>query len=393
MRLLKLGLLWLARHFGGFALAQRLTADRLRILCYHGVWIGDRPRMGDKLFMEPETFRQRLLMLKRGGYRVVPLGQAVRELASGTLGPRTVVITIDDGWASTRSHMLPALRETGFPSTLYLTSYYVEKNVPVLNVLTQFVWARAARVRGGLAPMDAIRAVIAEAQAEGHAPEIDIAVLDRASPGEGRKAFAQLLEGLPSVSRRLECVQRLAELLNVDIRAAVRGRWFDLMTTEELQEVQDAGMEIQLHTHRHRFGAVSPAEGRREIDENRARIVQLLGVPDTSLVHFCYPSGGYDEGKWPLLASLGIQTATTVEEGLNSAGTSRYALRRFVDGESVTPLEFEAYLSGFSELLAGVRERLRGRRSAGRERDAAGIWAVANGAVHSPDPQPQQQVA
>lgn len=392
MRSLKLSLLWLAKHLGGFRLAQRLTADKLRILCYHGVWVGDRPRMGEKLFMEPETFRQRLLLLKKAGFRVVTLSQGVEELASGRLPPKTVVITIDDGWATTRSHMVPALREVGFPSTLYLTSYYVEKGAPVLNILVQFVWARAGE--GGLSPMDAIRATVAEAQAEGHGLGIDIEALDGMTLDEGKKVFAQLLESLPTVPLRLARVQRLAELLDVDIRAAVRGRWFDLMTPEELAEIQAAGMEIQLHTHRHRFRNASPAESYQEIVENRSKIGDLLGLPATSLVHFCYPSGGYNEGQWPVLAALGVQTATTIEEGLNSAHTSRYGLKRFLDGENVTRLEFESYLCGFSELLTGLKGLLRGRRIARPAVGTADDWAVSNGGLAQvPQPEAQKRAA
>lgn len=392
MRLLKLSVLFLAKSLGGFWLAQRLTARQLRILCYHGIWIGDRPRMGDKLFMEPETFRQRLLLLKKGGYRVVALSQAVEELANGRLPPKTVVITIDDGWATTRSHMVPALREVGFPSTLYLTSYYVEKATPVLNILVQFLWTRATK--SGLSPMDALRAVIAEAQADGHGAEIDIEAMDSMALEDGKAVFAGLLESLPTVSQRLEQVQRLAELLDVDIRAAVRGRWFDLMTPEELREAQRAGMEIQLHTHRHRFRTASPAESHQEIAENRTLIAGLLGVPETSLVHFCYPSGGYNAGQWPVLAALGIRTATTIEEGLNTSRTSRYGLRRFLDGENVTPLEFESYLSGFSELVAGLKGLLHGRRGDRPEAGSSDEWAIGSGALaKAPQPGSHTQTA
>jgi len=393
MRLVKLFVLWLAKHLGGFGLAQRLTSGQLRILCYHGVWVGDRPRMGEKLFMEPETFRQRLMLLKREGFRVVPLGQAVAELASGNLPPKTVVITIDDGWATTRSHMLPALREVGFPSTLYLTSYYVEKAAPVLNIFINFVWQRARA--GEAAQRAAICAVIAEAQAQGAAPDLDVAALEAAPLARGRAAFAALIEALPDMPGRLARVRRLADMLDVDIRPAVRGRWFDLMTPEELHEVMAAGMDVQLHTHRHRFKDASPAESHREIVENRAKIVELLGLPPESLVHFCYPSGNFSEGQWPVLAALGVQTATTILEGLNSAETARYGLKRFLDGENVTMLEFESYLSGFSELLVRMKAWLRPWRRPAPQSEAAAAhgWALNNGALLSAAPAPKERQA
>lgn len=387
MRFLKLGILWLAKYCGGFRLARKLTADQLRILCYHGVWIGDRPRIGEKLFMEPETFRQRMQLLTRAGYRVVSLSQGIEELRHGRLKPDTVVITIDDGWVSTRSHMLPALREAGLPSTLYLTTYYIEKAAPVLNVLVRYILTRTARDRAG--QLEAFRAVIGEAQVQGEAGAAGLPDLANATFAEGERAFAALLELLPTVAQRLQHVRRLAELLDVDVRPAIRGRWFDLMTPEEVREAAEDGMDVQLHTHRHRFRDADSAQIEREITENRAAIAGLLHAPENRLVHFCYPSGGFNEGQWPVLAALGVETATTIEDGLNTAATSRYGLRRFLDGENVTVLEFESYLSGFSDLLARMTAVLTG----GRQRQAADpVWALGN-ATPVPVPDRREQAA
>lgn len=380
MHSVKLGIFWLAKHLGAFGLAQKLTSRQLRILCYHGVWIGDRPRMGEKLFMEPETFRQRMLLLKQAGYRVISLSQGVEELKKGQLAPKSVVITIDDGWVSTRSHMLRSLREAGFPSTVYVTSYYVEKGAPVLNVLVRFILTRTDRSNGE--QLNAFRSVIAEAQAQGYAGAIDLAALETAEFEQGRRAFADLLEELPDVPLRLQHINRLADLLGVDIRPAIRGRWFDLMTPEEVREVAAEGMDVQLHTHRHRFKGAHRMQSHQEIVENRASLANILQADPAGLVHFCYPSGGFNEDQWPVLAALGVETATTIEEGLNSASSDRYGLNRFLDGENVSALEFESYLSGFSELLAQLKGMLRGRR----RRQAAGVstWALNN-----PDPVPR----
>jgi hypothetical protein len=44
---------------------------------------------------------------------------------------------------------------------------------------------------------------------------------------------------------------------------------------------------------------------------------------------------------------------------LNGAETPRLALRRFLDGEDVAQIEFEAEISGFAELARQARSRLR----------------------------------
>src|SRR5438105_2486444 len=45
---------------------------RLLILCYHGVSLDDEHEWNPELYMSPERFRQRLMMLDAGGYSVLP---------------------------------------------------------------------------------------------------------------------------------------------------------------------------------------------------------------------------------------------------------------------------------------------------------------------------------
>ena len=54
-----------------------------------------------------------------------------------------------------------------------------------------------------------------------------------------------------------------------------------------------------------------------------------------------------------------METATTCEPGLNSPSTPRLSLHRFLDGEDITQIEFEAEVSGFTELLRSVRNGFR----------------------------------
>jgi len=76
-------LLHTARACGLFALARRLTARRLRILCYHGIALEDEAEFQPMLFMRAETFRSRLEQLSRSGYPVLPLGDALERLRRG----------------------------------------------------------------------------------------------------------------------------------------------------------------------------------------------------------------------------------------------------------------------------------------------------------------------
>jgi peptidoglycan/xylan/chitin deacetylase (PgdA/CDA1 family) len=72
--------------------------------------------------------------LRASGRPVLPLGEAIERLAAGNLPEAAVVITIDDGWASTYTHMLPILERYRLPATVYVTTWYSGRDMPVVNV-------------------------------------------------------------------------------------------------------------------------------------------------------------------------------------------------------------------------------------------------------------------
>jgi hypothetical protein len=114
------------------------------------------------------------------------------------------------------------------------------------------------------------------------------------------------------------------------------------MTPVEVEEVADAGIDIQLHTHRHR---VSHQQNlfNREIDENRQRISALTTKP---LRHFCYP-GGYHVPEFSFwLEKCGIKSATTCVPGIANKYMNPFLLPRLVDSAHLSMIEFQNWVSG-----------------------------------------------
>ena len=65
--IMKIVILYMAKVLGFFALSRWLTRRGLRILCYHGVWLG-RDHYGNFLFMSPQKFAARMEFLARADY-------------------------------------------------------------------------------------------------------------------------------------------------------------------------------------------------------------------------------------------------------------------------------------------------------------------------------------
>jgi len=218
---MKIALLALCKALGLFALSRALTAKGLRILCYHGIWMG-ADHFGDYLFMSAAKFRHRMQWPARSGYPAIGLGEAVAGLRTGQLPPNATVITIDDGWYGTYAHVLPVLRDLKLPSTLYVSTYYVEKQLPVFDVALQYIVAHAPRRQVDLAALGLDGAAPIDLDSEAGKSKMMSVMLDRAAQLNGAGCF--------------DLLQRFTRLLGMDISALLAARVFHLMTADEVRQ-------------------------------------------------------------------------------------------------------------------------------------------------------------
>ena len=122
----------------------------------------------------------------------------------------------------------------------------------------------------------------------------------------------------------------------------------NLMTPDQVATLPASGVvSVDLHTHRHRV-PLDPTLFSRETVENRDRIVAMTGI---SSDHFCYPSGDYHPEFLPWLSEARVKSATTCEVGFASRASHPLLLPRFLDTNTLTSLEFEAWLAGVSQVL------------------------------------------
>src|SRR5436305_4912906 len=133
------------RSAGVFRLMGRSSRrqKQLLILCYHGIALKDEHLWRAALYMSPAMFRRRLEGLRDFRANMLPLAEALVRLRSGTLPDRSVVLTFDDGFADFASQALPLLQQFGYPSTLYLTTFHCDSNVPLFNLVTSYMLAHS----------------------------------------------------------------------------------------------------------------------------------------------------------------------------------------------------------------------------------------------------------
>jgi peptidoglycan/xylan/chitin deacetylase (PgdA/CDA1 family) len=274
-------------------------------------------------------------MLKEAGHPVLPLGEAVQRLEEGTLPDNAVVVTLDDGFKSVRTIGAPILAEEQLPSTLYATTYYILKGTPIYGLVVQYMFWKADK-----------RTVDIDCPQAGISGRFDLTRADLVQ--SLCQDLIRIGEERLSEPERQIVLRQLGKSLGVDYNRIAASEMFTLMSPEQLAELQRLGMSVELHTHRHRFPADDQAQVQRELQENADYLQQWLKVRPT---HFCYPSGQWAGEHLAWLESFGIASATTCDSGLNTRRTHPLALYRMVDLETVSELEFEAELAGFSELL------------------------------------------
>ena len=328
--------LGLVRAAGGFAAVRESSwrRQRLLILCYHGVSIDDEHEWAPSYSISPVLLERRFRHLRDAGYSVLPLDEAVRRLREGSLPPKSVVLTFDDGLADFPLRAYPVLRQFGYPATVYLTTFYAGHQRPVFGVFASYlVWK--GRDRGTLS-RDSIG---------------DDGAWDLTSASGRRDAVEALrrhaIEQELSTPAKDDLAKRLSGALGLDYEELVSRRLLQIMRPDEVQRMAEAGIRFELHTHRHRT-PLDPALFRRELDDNRAQIHALAGQAPS---HFCYPSGVYEHAFLAWLREASVVSATTCESGLATAATEPLLLPRVIDGAQLSDVEFESWTSGVGALL------------------------------------------
>jgi peptidoglycan/xylan/chitin deacetylase (PgdA/CDA1 family) len=271
-------------------------------------------------------------LLRSRSCAVLPLGEALARLSSGTLPPRAVSITFDDGFHDFYRLAWPILRRFSFPATVYLATYYSDRSQwPVFDVMLCYVlWKSRGRQ---LACPGILPTPIA----------LDTAGCTQANDTIQAHCLNRQLSG----ADRHDLLKTVCQQLDFDLDDAIRSRILCLMNREEVKRVAAQGADIQLHTHRHRVFARRERFW-QEIDDNRERIRSQTGITPS---HFCYP-GGFCLPDFPLwLRARAVESATTCEAGLASRKSDPYLLPRVLDVSGMTQEEFDAWICGVADFL------------------------------------------
>jgi len=298
------------------------------VLLYHRV-AGPR-RDPQSLDVSVEHFHAHLDVLARAAVPI-PLPEFEARRRAGTLPPRAVVVTFDDGYADNLSSAAPVLTSRRVPATIFVTAGMVGRD-------REFWWDDAERIAFTPAPLSGgvPGLAVSWSAADGVVRAGDGApdrwsVQDQTDPTPRHRLYRALcaaLYPLPADERDA----RLAEWRTWACVGAAARPSHRVVTREELRALAGtAGVTIGAHTMTHPvLSRLSPADQRRELEESGAWLAQAIARP-VRLV--AYPFGTRNEvssATTRAAREAGFDGALANEPGAAWRWSSRWRLPRML---------------------------------------------------------------
>lgn len=282
------------------------------ILTYHRFASAENGFRGDA---SPATLRAHLAGLRRARCTLMPLAQLLDAMVEGRpLPPRTVVVTVDDGYRDFLASGWPVFREFEVPVTMFLCTGFVDGKL--------WLW------------WDRIEAAVKAAgpDARFRLASSPWAAAWRDSEGSATaQAIAIQLERLPTGERERQ-LDALVATLGVSLPAAPTGPEFGAMTWDEVRQLEAGGVQFGPHTVTHPILSLCDSESvRLELADSWRRVREELRQPVAILA---YPNGSsfaWGAREEALCHGVGLQAAlTTLPRFVRtaSADVNRFAIPR-----------------------------------------------------------------
>ena len=290
---------------GGSASLHSRRPNEGLVLLYHRV--GGEDPDPHHLSVSARAFDQQMTWLSET-CTVLPLDQLVEGAARGTLPPRAVAVTFDDGYLDTLAVAAPILGRLGLPATCFVMT-------DGLDGTHEFWWDQLAVGLLG----------------DGDRP----AVLDIPLP-DGLHSMPTSTRGLrllahwriyhALVHAGVDARDRAMKVVRAWAPEAVPGANCRRMTAGDIRRLADLGYGIGAHTVRHLQLPRLPRDQQvAEIARSRRELERIVGRAVPSLA---YPFGAFDETSIEAAREAGVRLAFTCEPRRLKGGEPLLALPR-----------------------------------------------------------------
>jgi peptidoglycan/xylan/chitin deacetylase (PgdA/CDA1 family) len=307
-------------HTGTHRLIDKLQPRRLTILAGHCVRAPSSSSLPPDMTIEGAKLEHLLSWLKRR-YDIVTVGDGVEKLATTT--PRSLVaLSMDDGYADNRTHLLPLLQRVGVPATIYLESRPLDERIP--NWSHKYFAALEH-----LSPTDFVHRFT-----EISTDKRSNILLNQLVPHGDATSYhvKRMLKYEVPAAERSRAIDVVFREVGGDERALADRLY---MTWEDARHQRDAGVELGGHTVHHEIlSRLDETGARAEIEGSQRALERELGSAPRS---FAYPFGrrwDWNDDTVRITRDTGWRSATTTHAGTNKRGDDLYRLKRIMIDEN-----------------------------------------------------------
>lgn len=280
------------------------SRSHLSILIYHRVL----PEI-DPIFpteVDAKTFDAHMALLAKC-FRIIPLLEAVRGLRRGSLPAGAACITFDDGYADNAEIALPILQKHGIPATFFIATGFLDGGRMWNDTVIELVrrapgqWLDLSAMGLGIFAIDSI--------------------LQRQ---QAIYALLGKLKYLPIETRQSQ-VDEMCSSIPVVLPENL------MMTSNQVKQLHNCGMEIGGHTVNHPILArMENADARDEIANGKDALENIIRAP---VKLFAYPNGkpgqDYCSDHVKMIRNLGFEGAVSTSWGSAKNSEDMYQLPRF----------------------------------------------------------------
>lgn len=264
-----------------------LASGNLRVLAYHTI-------------EDPGKFEKQLLYLKQH-FNIIDLDTLKSHLKTESKLPKkSLLITFDDGDISVLENGLPLFKKYMIPSILFVITNLINTKEP-------FWW-------------DQIRYYL---------------------PGEEGEKKSWDVKKWPNKDR----VDFLRNLIESSDKSELQKTQ---LSTLQLEQLQEAGMQIANHSHTHpMFNQCSAGELQEEI-KTSSGILDKLGFQGNI---FAYPNGNFDPASEKALKDGGIEIAFLFDHKINTKQINPLRISRIRVDSDISIKEFKVKISGLHSYI------------------------------------------
>lgn len=287
---------------------------KLFILIYHRVL--DEPDEMRPWEVDKDRFSWQMELIAKY-FNVMAFSEAIERMDQGTLPPRAICITFDDGYADNYTNALPILLKNKLSAIFFIASGYLDGgrmwNDSVIESL-RLMQAKRLDLR-----------------------EIGLDLYDINSPQKKASVALEIIQKIKHLEPNLrsQYTNYIVAIENIKLPDN------SMLSSQQLIKLHESDMEIGGHTVTHPIMAKLGLDAvKQEVYDNKIALEKML---NTKLRYFAFPNGKPEQDylieQIQVIKNCGYEAAVSTMPGVSNVQNDRFQLARFTPWDK-HPIKF-----------------------------------------------------